>query len=320
MKKLIQFLAPSAVVFAGIFLVMKFAHGRTFEWGVGFVFLAPIVVLAAIHGFWLPEDYLKRWSKAHGVQLTDENRGLILPYLRRGRRIRSAGALIGYVTYSIVIIQIGGDHAGVGWLRATFGGYLLGAAVAEFWAFRPEPGAPRAASLVPREIDDYVPSPAIALMRVTMLLIALVALAQPFVPSPHRSIFASHGVRPAAGYMLGWTGIAFVLALVIEATARRIVRRPQPASSPVMVAADDAIRTTAMHGLIGAGSALLLGILAHMTGPWQNYLAHHRTDLAAAYGIVTVFAYVFGVFSWLRLGIDQPWIVRRSQQTEQVAA
>ena len=44
----------------------------------------------------------------------------------------------------------------------------------------------------------------------------------------------------------------------LEAIERWLVRRPQPFTSPPLVAADDAIRAQSIHALAGAGLALQL--------------------------------------------------------------
>ena len=62
----------------------------------------------------------------------------------------------------------------------------------------------------------------------------------------------------------GWLGLitgaaAFAaFALGLEALERWLVRRPQPFTSPSLVAADDAIRAQSLHSLAGSGLALLL--------------------------------------------------------------
>jgi hypothetical protein len=206
------------------------------------------------------------------------------------------------------------NHIGWNWLTPTFGGYLLGAAAAEAWAFRPEPGARRAASLSPRRVTDYVPRYAVVTLRVTTIAIVLLAAAWRFIPldSVPRRTAVLH--RPDLAFVLSWTAAALVIWVLVEGTARRIVRRPQPITSQELVAADDAIRSTAMHGLIGAGLALVLGILSAGAGEWSPVM---RSTMAPPFMIVTILAYWGGIFAWLRLGVDQPWIVRRSQSQPQ---
>ncbi|MGH2727485.1 MAG: hypothetical protein ACRDKS_11000, partial [Actinomycetota bacterium] len=74
------------------------------DWGIWVVFAVPLALIAAIilrFGFTLPDDYMPRWTKAHGVTITDGNRQMIRRYLLHGRRIRTVGALSGYLGYTV---------------------------------------------------------------------------------------------------------------------------------------------------------------------------------------------------------------------------
>lgn len=281
--------------------------------------LALVAIFVVLEGFFLRSDYVARWSKAHDITVTPENSKVLLPYLRRGRAIRATGAFVGYATYIIWVDITGHNPPGFAtWVPATFGGYLLGAAIAEFWAFRPQTNAPHAATLAPRQISTYVPRVAVLLMRLATVAIVGLTAAWRFIPRDI-AVFRGYSLapRPDLGATLVWTGIAIVLAVLVEGTARRIVRRPQPAVSEVFIEADDAIRSTAMHGLVGAGLALEFGILS-----WQ---ASHQGSLAggnwhAALTSVSLLSGLAAVFAWLHLGIDQKWVVRRTQRRHEVAA
>jgi len=81
---------------------------------------------------------------------------------------------------------------------------------------------------------------------------------------------------------------------------------------------DDAIRSTALHGLIGAGLALMLGSLSRNLSDWTGLVGPPRLDglfigIAIVAGIGTILA-------WLRLGIDQSWIVKRTRTPERMQA
>lgn len=285
---------------------------------------APLVAVATFviyDAFFLREDYLKRWTKAHGVAITDDNREVVHRYLRRGRRFRAAGGFLGFATYNVVVVVIANDEAGIGWLRAVFGGYLLGAALAEFLAFRPQPAAPRAAALAPRRVNDYISSKATFLTRaVTLATVALIASWQfiPRGPGPFPGVVPFAPTRPDFGEALVWGGVAVLLLFIVEATTRRIVHRPQPASSEGLAEADDAIRSTGMHAVVGAGLALQFGILGGLSRHWSDFTEGGTFN--ALFGILPVLCAVAAVLTWLRLGIDQPWIVRRTQRRQEAVA
>jgi hypothetical protein len=293
------------------------------SWGIWVVFAIPLALIAALvlmHGFTLPEDYLARWTKSHGITITEGNREIIRRYLLHGRRIRTVGALTGYLGYTAYTMYTANELP-FGWLTATFTGYMLAAAVAEIWAMRPQPGTVRTASLTPRRMTDYVPRYAVVGMRIVPAAIVLLTVAWPLIPKRHDfGLFdtVSSSGRPHLDVVAGWTIAAAVLALLIEVTARRIVNRPQPAASEELVIVDDAIRSTSLHCLSGAGLALLLGAFARNLSELQLFVGPNwfRGTLFA----LTILSGVAVPFAWLHLGIDQPWVVRRSRRTEPVAA
>ena len=291
---------------------------RSFQVAGVVIPLLLVAIFVVLEGFFLRSDYLARWSKAHGVTVTSENGDVLLRYLRRGRAIRSTGAFVGLATYNIWFAVTDQTNAGLGWVQATFGGYLLGAAIAEFWAFRPPSVARPSATLAPRQISTYVPRVAVTLMRITTVAILAFAAVWRFIPRGHPA-FRGDRVppRPDLTEALVWTGIAIMLAVLVEATARRIVRHPQPAVSDAFIEADDAIRSTAMHGLVGAGLALQFGILSRQAGRW--ILATSGGDFHAGFWTISMVCGVAAVFAWLHLGIDQKWVVRRTQR-EGIAA
>jgi hypothetical protein len=272
-----------------------------------------------MHGFTLPDDYLARWTKAHGIAIDDENRAAIRRYLLHGRRIRTTGALSGYVGYSVFTMINTTNQPPFGWLTATFGGYLLGAAVAELWSLRPQPGSVRAAALAPRRMTDYVPRYAVIGIRIVPALTALALIVGPML-----SVRYEPGLEPPAdrewGAIIGWTIASIVLAVFVETTARRIVRRPQPITSEKLLVVDDAIRSTSLHCLIGAGLAMMLYALSRNLSQILSFGAYGTSPIRSVFGFVMIFAGVATPFVWLHLGIDQPWIVRRSRRNEPVAA
>jgi len=320
LRKVVLFLVFPLATFG---LMIAGAFWLPDSWGFWVVFAVPLALIAALvlmHGFTLPEDYIARWTKSHGITITHENRQVLRRYLLHGRRIRSVGALSGYLGYTAYTMYTANELP-FGWLAATFGGYMLGAAAAEAWALRLQPGPVRAAALVPRKMTDYVPRYAVVGLRLVPLVTLLITVAWPLIPKRHDfDLFetVSASSRPHLDAVIGWTIASAVIFLLIEVTARRVVNRPQPAASEELVIVDDAIRSTSLHCLSGAGLALLLGALARNLSELQLFFGPNWfRGLAIA---LTIFAGVACPFAWLHLGIDQPWVVRRSRRTEPVAA
>ncbi len=290
------------------------------DWGIEVVFATPwvlIVVLALHFGFILPDDFLPRWTKAHGIKINDENHRVIRRYLLRGRRIRTVGALGGFLGYTVYIWNTHKDLP-FGWIVATFGGYMLGAAAAEIWALRPQPGSVRTASLTPRHVTDYLPRFAAVALRVVPIATVLLTVTWPLVPKRVDLIDVTASGRPHLDSVIGWTIASVVLAILVEVIARRIVNRPQPVASEGLVIVDDAIRSTSLHCLAGAGLALMLGAFARNLS--ELGLFFHPSWLRTTLTVITAIAFMGTPFAWLHLGIDQPWVVRRSRRSQPVAA
>lgn len=305
--------ATAAVLLGSAFIF----DGAGARWIFAGVPLALVTAFGLVHGFTLPEDYLKRWTKSHGVAITAENERIIRHYLLRGRRFRTVGALAGYIAYSIYhAVTI--DRLPFGWITSTFAGYLLGAAAAEVWAARPERGTVRIASLSPRRVTAYLPRTAVVLMRAVPVATIVLAVCWPIIPvRPELADLPNLG-RPNPIPIIAWTAASAALWVLVELTSRRIVNRPQPVESEEFIVVDDAIRSTALHGMVGAGLALMLGALSRALGDWTGLVGPGRLD--GFFGGVMIVAAVGSILAWLRLGIDQDWIVRRVPSREKVPA
>ena len=204
------------------------------------------------------------WSSAHGVELTPENRPLIARYLRTARLLRTAGALAGLILPSIVELAVSGRVQVLGFgtdgtsapyagpLSALVG-YLVGALCAEIAVARPRDPARRAASLVPRELADYLPRRTLLAQRALGVAAVLGVLAIGLVPYDARE-----AAEPSWPALLTGAAAFAAFAVALEALERWLVRRPQPFTSPSLVAADDAIRSQSVRSLAGSGLALLL--------------------------------------------------------------
>lgn len=300
---------------AGVYLAaIILVPAAAFEWVVG---LGPLTLLGIFFGYRLPEDNLKKWSTAHGVPITDDNRKLLVRHLTRGRRIRTAGALLGAYGYLGFTVEFGRDEMSWGILRSIFFGYLIGAGIAEVWALRLRPQGRPAAFLTPRAIRDYLPRPALYLLRAST--VATIGLAVAWEWIPQGESIPGSAARPGVGWIAAWAGLSVAVTLFVEIVIRKIVKRPQPAVSDELLRADDAIRSSSIHQLAGAGLALALGVLsARLLGDIPDTL--DRNKLLDVLQVIGMFAGVASIFSWLHLGVDQPWVVRRWRPQAKVAA
>jgi hypothetical protein len=210
------------------------------------------------------DKLLAAWAPAHGLELTSENRELVARYLRRSRLLRTWGALGGLLLPSVVELAVTGRFQLLGFGTddssapyagpiGAFVGYLIGALYAEVSFARPVNGSRRLASLIPRRLEDYLPRGLLLAQRGLPIAVVLGLAALAAVPYDPRT-----AAEPEVLGLLSGAVIVVVLAIGLEALERWLVRRPQPFTSPSLVAADDAIRAQSVHSLAGAGLALQL--------------------------------------------------------------
>ena len=226
------------------------------------VVVVPLVLARAYAK--VDDGLLAEWAQAHDLELTPENRPVVARYLRRARVLRTWGALAGMLLPSLVEFAVSGRVQLLGFGTdgssapyagpiGAFIGYLIGALYAEVSLARPIDPTRRSASLVPRELADYLPRRLLLTQRALGIAVVLGVLALGLVP-----------YDPQEAAEPGWLGLltgaaAFAaFALGLEALERWLVRRPQPFTSPSLVAADDAIRAQSLHSLAASGLALLL--------------------------------------------------------------
>ena len=270
----------------------------------------PVVVVRA-HAR-IDEEVLAEWARARGLGLTPESRPMLGAYLRKARALRTWGALAGVVLPSLVelawhgrlqILGFGTDgsaspFAGPMWV---FIGYLLGALLAEVSLARPLDPGRRSASLVPRELGDYLPSRLLRAQRALGLTVVLGVVAIAVVPYP-----AGTTKSDALGLLAGGAFFA-VFAAALEALERWLVHRPQPFTGPALVAADDAIRAQSVHSLAGAGLALLL---VACSGVFAALTASDVDVLRWTMWLPAVVALVLAIRACLQTG-QRSWRVRR---------
>jgi hypothetical protein len=258
-----------------------------------------VFLLIAAFGLALVEVYgrgpvsrqrVDRFARRQQLTVTVDNGNQVIRYLATTRRWRVAG-LVGGIAAS----QIGAPEGTIVNFNfvTIFAGWFLGALVAEVRVEHLAHGRVRAASLRPRRPEQYVARFAWALVPAA----AVVAVAT--------------GAATAAAGALGWAepnwtwaGVWLLVALTVAATVRAfqhvVLRRPQPLAAPDVIAADDAIRSRALHVLSGGGAALVLFLTLSL-------LANLRPTAVGAQQVVGALIFV-SVFAIALLG----WLVATS--------
>jgi hypothetical protein len=245
--------------------------------------------------------------------LTPENRPIVAGYIRTARVLRTWGAVGGAFLPSIVelaltgrvqILGFGTDGSSAPYAGpiGAYVGYLVGALYAEVSLVRPVDPARRSASLFPRELADYLPHRLLRAQRTLAIAVVLGIIVLGIVPYDPRQ-----AAEPAWLSLL--TGAAMVAAFAagLEALERWLVRRPQPFTSPSLVAADDAIRAQSVHSLAGSGLALLL---IASSGVFVGLAASDVTVLRWTMWLPAVVTFLLSVRACLDIG-HQAWRVRR---------
>ena len=238
---------------------------------------------------------------------------LLARHLRRARIFRRCGVAAGLVLPSLVeyaltgrvqILGFGTDGTSAPYAGPLWGyiGYLAGAVCAEATLVRRVDPARRTASLVPRELADYLPRRLLHAQRALGAVVAAGILLLGVVP------YDESTTQPGWPGLLSGAAFAAAFTIGLEALERWLVRRPQPFTSPALVTADDAIRSQSIHAVAGAGLALLLLMLCGVA------LGLQASDVAVLHSVMAVSAAVFLVLSLFACsGISEStWRVRRS--------
>jgi hypothetical protein len=214
-----------------------------------------------------------------GIRATRLTDRLFAAYLSRARRYRTSWSVAGWVSGIALSVSLrSGREVGFGrpgqplytnLILMGFGGYLLGAIVAELHHLQRSPTQPRTASLTPRRLSDYTTRRQILGLRIVAAL-SVVAVVVGLVAdrTAHNAsvIVLAGGTRvvipPVSpnSFAIPLLGIGLFTLLawfVIERTQRAIVHRARPAMSDELARADDAIRVTSVETLALGGTALL---------------------------------------------------------------
>jgi len=238
------------------------------------------------------------WARSRSLVLTAGNRPFVQRYLRSAQLLRTSGVVVGLVLSYAVVDALGLRTRPPGSLLWPILGYVLGTIAAE--VTRPRLDGTRA-TLSPRELPTYVSRRRITLARVLGLATAGVALLA-YVVEPRETI----GILTRPWIVA--VGLAALAApVLLECIERWIIHRPQPISSPSLLAADDAMRSQSVHSISGAGIALQITLLAELL----IVLASSDVDLLRRWTTVpAMLASWVAPFAWLWFA-NRRWAVRR---------
>lgn len=237
------------------------------------------------------------WARAHGVDLTTGNIGLVRYFVRLVVVLRVVGGLGGWVIGALVDGAVAGrtSSGSGGWVWALVG-WMAGA----WWADRAvaQPTGPGVGALLaPRRLADYLPrylrlAPAVgAVLAVGLATVGV--LAPPDDVVPHRRV------------LVALAAVAVGIAVVALVGQRSVVARPQPARVADLLQADDAVRANAVHHLGGGATAATLLVAGGLLG---------RPELGGPSGSTAVLSLValVGAFGAWRFLAFRAWRVRRA--------
>jgi hypothetical protein len=241
------------------------------------------------------------WARGYDLQLTERNQAMVTYYVRLAITLRVIGGVGGLVLGALFDDATGLDtSSGAGFWIWILLGWLLGSSWAEYRLTRPLP-TEHTASLTPREVQDYLPAhlyaapAAAASVAVVITAIGLIAPGPADGPNP-----------PTAGLVLGTVG-AVLIAVLITLAIRSVVARRQPSGPPDVIAADDAIRASAVHNLAGGGTAAILLIASQLS---FSVFSPHETGIGGISFWLTLLLAAAAFVAW-RWSAYRHWRVRR---------
>jgi hypothetical protein len=274
----------------------------------GLVLLVPIVLAVASRGFRVDEEYVARWASSAGLELTDATRPVVRRNLTWSRRARTVGGLVGFLAPVIyawvaeaavghdVITDVGGWS-----LLLMFAGYLLGSVVAELVVNRP--GGHRGPTMRgSRRVGEYLSHYLLVIQR--SLGIACAALVGAYVLL---SLFLRMP-EPSVGSVAVYGSVGLGVAAVIEALQRVIIARPRAAANPGALAVDDAMRSSSVHLVAGAGIAILIFFAAVLVSALLFFV---DSPTGAITFVLMLFLFPLSIFFWLDSGKPHGFRVQR---------
>jgi hypothetical protein len=205
------------------------------------------------------DRYVDEWSQAHALELTPRSRPMVHWYLHTARLLRTIGALAGFFLPPLLGSAFGSQALKDASFPMVFVGYFAGALYAELALVRPSSDR-RVAVLAPREVGDYLPR-RVRIAQVVVPAVAVVAGLAPLLLGYQRDVRSGvNGSPRLVGIIMAV--VALVVGVALGRVERWLVQRPQPFTTPDMLAADDAIRSQSVHSVAGSGLAIILATLA----------------------------------------------------------
>ena len=138
-------------------------------------------------------------------------------------------------------------------LLPIMGAYAVGTLWAELTLTRPVGDVARA-SLATRRVSQYLSPTWLGVQRIS----ALVAVGSLAAPTQLAQRAPGDVQLPSDSVSWMWVAAAVGIAAVAEVAEWWIVRRPQPATTPELLAADDAIRSDSVHAIAGVAVGVLV--------------------------------------------------------------
>lgn len=279
------------------------------DW-VAVIGLVPVCAIAAIlvrYAAKGPGDRgLDAFARAHGLALTEGNRPVVAHHVRRGQLYRTAGACLGVLSFAVYdAITSPAEGFSVNSVAPVVG-YLLGAALAAIVILRPGDG-PRSAMVTRRSLADYLPRRLLVLLRLPPLTSVLFAAGYAALGTP----------QLALSYSLRVAGLSLAVGIVLELLLAAVVRRRQPALSPDLLAADNAIRASSLYVLAAAGTAGQCLVLSSQFAGLVVLAGRETAPLAFVGWGGIIGLQLAGVVAWVVLG--HPRRARRGRAREPVA-
>jgi hypothetical protein len=246
---------------------------------------AAIAVVAAALALRQPSRREVGWFVTlHRVPLTRRNGPTIVDYLARTRRWRAYGVVGSLGVGQGVMFSSPGTQLN-GYVL-LFAGWFVGGILAEVPVGRRRVGGVQVASLQPRTLSMYL-SPGVAGWLVGWAVGTVGLLV---VYGATESPLGTGRVVAALAGLAALTLLSVWSMLVI-------VRRPQPAAPPDIVAADDATRRAAIRR-VAAGWGVVQCMVSVAVGQWLSIGA--ESNLVANLGVAAVYLGAVGVLAtWL---------------------
>ncbi|MDQ3108037.1 MAG: hypothetical protein M3Q68_09570 [Actinomycetota bacterium] len=260
---------------------------------VGFFAVVPAIWIVRQARRMASRDLLGDWAASHAVEVPVLQADAVRRHLRRLVWARGIGAAGGWVVGTITPIPAGP------WGGVVLG-YIVSTVVAECRAQRVLGSG--VASLAPRRLEAYVPTPAIwaiRLLGVAVLVVAVMPLAVRHHPQANGN--------PARIVVIAV--IAAFVGAAGEFCTRRVVARRQTAGSPELLAVDDALRSTSAHLLVASVLAVELLGFAIVGATASSTVA----PAALRWGLgLTALVSGLSAIGVLHLLAPRPWKVRRT--------